>query len=46
LIGQGLTEQMGRRRGQRGNNPGIGPQEEREPGKGAGNERWVAGKGS
>ena len=46
MVGQGLSEQMGRRRGQRGNQPGIGPQEQREPGKGAGDARFVPGKGS
>ncbi len=47
MVGQGLTEQMGRRRGQRGNRPGIGPNEDaREPGKGAGTSRFEPGKGS
>jgi hypothetical protein len=47
MVGQGLTEQMGRRRGQRGNRPGIGPQEDaRDPGKGAGISRFEPGKGS
>jgi len=46
MIGQGLSEQMARRRGQRGNQPGIGPQGPREPGKGAGTDQFVPGKGS
>ena len=47
LVGQGLSEQMGRRRGQRGKNPGIGPQEDsRDPANGAGNSRFQPGKGS
>ena len=44
MVGQGLTEQMGRRRGQRGNRPGIGPNEDaRDPGKGAGTSRFEPG---
>lgn len=47
MVGQGLTEQMGRRRGQRGKNPGIGPNEDsREPADGAGTSRFQPGKGS
>lgn len=47
MVGQGLSEQMARRRGQRGNRPGIGPNEDaRDPGKGAGNSRFEPGKGS
>ena len=47
MVGQGLTEQMGRRRGQRGKNPGIGPNEDaRDPANGAGNTRFQPGKGS
>lgn len=47
LVGQGLSEQMGRRRGRRGDQPGIGPQPDiKEPGKGAGNERFKPGPGS
>jgi hypothetical protein len=47
MAGQGLTEQMGRRRGQRGNRPGIGPtQDGRDPANGAGNTRFQAGPGS
>lgn len=47
MVGQGLSEAMGRRRGQRGNQPGIGPQEDaREPGKGAGIGKFEPGPGS
>ena len=47
MVGQGLSEQMGKRRGQRGKNPGIGPNEDsRDPGNGAGNSRFQTGKGS
>ena len=47
MVGQGLSEQMARRRGQRGNRPGIGPNEDaRDPGKGAGTTRFEPGKGS
>jgi hypothetical protein len=47
MVGQGLSEQMARRRGQRGNRPGIGPNDDaRDPGTGAGNSRFEPGKGS
>jgi hypothetical protein len=47
MVGQGLSEQMARRRGQRGNRPGIGPNDDaREPADGAGNSRFEPGKGS
>ncbi len=49
MAGQGLTEQMARRRGQRGkgNQPGIGEGDDaREPQAGAGNNRFQPGPGS
>lgn len=46
MAGQGLTEQMARRRGQRGNQPGIGPNDEGPPAAGAGNQRFPGGPGS
>jgi len=46
LVGQGLSEEMARRRGRRGQRPGIGPQEEGPPGQGAGNRRFEPGPGS
>jgi hypothetical protein len=47
MVGQGLSEQMGKRRGQRGNKPGIGPNEDaRDPANGAGNTRFQPGTGS
>lgn len=46
MSGQGLSEQMARRRGQRGNQPGIGENDEGEPGSGAGNSRFPGGPGS
>jgi hypothetical protein len=47
MTGQGLPEQMGRRRGQRGNRPGVGPNEDsRDPASGAGNSRFEPGRGS
>jgi hypothetical protein len=48
MSGQGLSEQMGRRRGQRGQGrPGIGPTEDaRNPADGAGNTRFPGGPGS
>lgn len=46
MVGQGLAEQMARRRGQRGNRPGIGPQDQGDPASGAGSEKFVPGKGS
>jgi hypothetical protein len=47
MVGQGLSEQMARRRGRRGDQPGIGPQPDvKEPANGAGNERFKPGPGS
>ncbi len=47
LVGQGLSEEMGRRRGRRGQRPGIGPQDDqKDPGNGAGNQRFQPGPGS
>jgi hypothetical protein len=47
MVGQGLSEQMGQRRGRRGPLPGIGPQPDvKEPGNGAGNEKFKPGPGS
>ena len=49
MSDQGLSEQMARRRGQRGqgNRPGIGPNEDaRDPATGAGNTRFTGGPGS
>lgn len=47
MVGQGLSEQMARRRGQRGNRPGIGPGDDSQPpGGGAGNNRFQPGTGS
>jgi hypothetical protein len=48
MAGQGLSEQMGRRRGQRGqgNQPGIGENDEGPPGAGAGTMRFPGGPGS
>ncbi|BCU79200.1 hypothetical protein [Luteolibacter sp. LG18] len=44
--GQGLSEQMGKRRGQRGNKPGKGPGEEGPPSSGSGTQRFQPGSGS
>lgn len=46
MAGQGLSEQMARRRGQRGNRPGIGPIDEGPPSGGAGVGRFPGGPGS
>lgn len=46
MAGQGLSEQMARRRGQRGTQPGIGPSGEGPPAAGAGMDRFVPGSGS
>jgi hypothetical protein len=46
MAGQGLSEQMARRRGQRGNQPGIGENEEGPPATGAGTMRFPGGPGS
>jgi hypothetical protein len=48
MAGQGLSEQMARRRGQRGkgNQPGIGENDEGPPATGAGRGRFPGGPGS
>lgn len=48
MAGQGLSEQMGKRRGQRGEGqqPGVGENEEGPPGAGAGTTRFPGGPGS
>ena len=46
MAGQGLSEQMGRRRGQRGNQPSIGENDEGPPATGAGFGRFPGGPGS
>lgn len=46
MCNQGLTEQMGKRRGQRGKKPGRGPGDEGPPNKGAGMKRFEPGEGS
>jgi hypothetical protein len=48
MSGQGLSEQMARRRAGRGKGPpGIGPNEDaRDPNSGAGNSRFPGGPGS
>ncbi|MCF7674954.1 MAG: hypothetical protein K9M97_06395 [Akkermansiaceae bacterium] len=48
MAGQGLSEQMGKRRGQRGkgNQPGVGEGEDGPPQKGAGTNRFQPGSGS
>lgn len=46
MAGQGLSEQMARRRGQRGNRPGVGENDEGPPASGAGTARFPAGRGS
>jgi hypothetical protein len=47
LVGQGLTEEMARRRGRRGQRPGIGETTDaRDPASGAGNSRFPGGPGS
>jgi len=48
MAGQGLSEQMARRRGQRGrgNRPGIGEGNEGPPAAGAGTQRFPGGPGS
>ncbi|BCX48377.1 hypothetical protein HAHE_22850 [Haloferula helveola] len=43
---QGLSEQMAKRRGQRGKKPGVGPMREGPPDKGAGLDRFKPGSGS
>lgn len=46
MANQGLSEQMARRRGQRGNQPGIGPSSDGPPSDGAGQDRFQPGSGS
>ena len=48
MGGQGLSEQMGKRRGQRGkgNKPGIGEGDGEKPAPGAGTQRFQPGEGS
>ncbi|MCX6876118.1 MAG: hypothetical protein NTW21_20270 [Verrucomicrobia bacterium] len=48
MGGQGLSEQMGKRRGQRGKGkqPGIGEGDEDKPAPGAGTQRFQPGSGS
>lgn len=46
MAGQGLSEQMARRRGQRGNRPGIGEMQDGPPAAGAGSGRFPGGPGS
>jgi hypothetical protein len=47
-AGQGLSEQMSKRRGQRGQGqrPGVGEGEEGPPATGAGTQRFPGGPGS
>jgi len=46
MSGQGLSEQMGKRRGQRGNKPGRGENGEGPPAPGSGLQRYQPGSGS
>ena len=46
MSNQGLSEQMAKRRGQRGNKPGRGENEDGPPNKGAGMKRFEPGSGS
>lgn len=46
MAGQGLSEQMGKRRGQRGKKPGKGENQDGPPDKGAGMKRFEPGSGS
>jgi hypothetical protein len=46
MSGQGLTEQMAKRRGQRGKKPGKGPNGDGPPSNGAGLQRFEPGEGS
>ena len=46
MANQGLSEQMARRRGQRGDRPGLGPNDEGPPNRGAGTTRFPGGPGS
>ena len=46
MAGQGLSEQVARRRGPRGNQPGLGENEEGPPATGAGPMRFPGGPGS
>jgi hypothetical protein len=46
MSGQGLSEQRAKRRGQRGKQPGKGPNGDGPPDKGAGADRFQPGSGS
>ncbi len=46
MANQGLSEQMAKRRGQRGKQPGRGPNRDGPPDKGAGTQRFQPGEGS
>lgn len=46
MSGKGLSEQMAKRRGDRGDKPGAGEQEEGPPERGAGTTRFPGGPGS
>ncbi|MFD0893562.1 hypothetical protein KBB96_07560 [Luteolibacter ambystomatis] len=46
MSGQGLSEQMGKRRGQRGKQPGRGPNDKGPPAPGGGMRRFQPGSGS
>lgn len=46
MSGQGLSEQMAKRRGQRGDKPGMGENDEGPPAAGAGTSRFPVGPGS
>lgn len=46
MVGQGLSEEMARRRGRRGQRPGVGPQDDGPPAGGAGDQRFQPGPGS
>lgn len=46
MAGQGLSEQMARRRGQRGQQPAVGEGDEGPPASGAGTQRFPGGPGS
>jgi hypothetical protein len=46
MSGKGLTEEMARRRGKRGNKPGVGENEEGPPANGAGTQRFPGISGS
>lgn len=46
MANQGLSEQMAKRRGQRGKQPGRGQNQDGPPNKGAGTQRFQPGEGS